>query len=152
MRYYSWFAFIALITLPSIIQAQNNFSPPKEALNLFNFYKPVMARRDNAIVDDPIVLIGDINSDKQEDCIISFFMTSKDGGNAIIGHECAIYLNTGLGMKVVGAFPDFSFCYTLDHIQDQVIYAKEYECQPPYNKIVRESKFVYKGGEIKVIP
>jgi hypothetical protein len=28
---------------------------------------------------------------------------------------------TDMGMKVVGAFPDFGFCYTLDHIENQVI-------------------------------
>jgi hypothetical protein len=73
------------------------------------------------------------------------------GGNAIIGNECDIYLNTDMGMKVVGAFPDFGFCYTLDHIENQVIYGEEYECQPPYNKVIRERKFAYKEGEIKVI-
>jgi len=92
MRYYSGLVFIAFIILPSIIQAQNNFSPAKEALKLFNSYKPAIEKKNNAIVDDPTMLIGDINGDKQEDCII-----------------------------------------------------------PPYNKFVRERKFAYKEGEIKII-
>jgi len=91
-------------------------------------------------------LPGDGDSDAH-----SFVMTSKNGGNAIIGHESAIYLNTGMNMKVVGGFPDCKFCYTLDHIHNQVIFGKEYECMPPYNHVLRERKFAYVGGKVKVI-
>ena len=149
---YLRFTFLIITGIPSIVRAQHNFSPAKEALRLFNLYKPTIEKKNNAIVDDPIVLTGDINGDSLTDCIISFVMTSKDGGNAIIGYESAIYLNKGTGMKVVGAFPAFKFCYGLEHIKNQVIYAREYECQPPYNKVIRKREFVYKEGEIRLIP
>lgn len=80
-----------------------------------------------------------------------FVMASRNGGNAIVGHESAIYLNSRTRMKVVGAFPAFNFCYTLDHIQDQVIFGKEYECMPPYNNVLRERKFVYVDAKIQLI-
>jgi hypothetical protein len=143
---------IAYTAIPSILLAQNNFSPAKESFRLFNKYKPTIERKNHAIVDDPQVIIGDINGDQKVDCIISFVMTSKDGGNLIIGHESAIYLNRGSKMKVVGAFPKFDFCYGIDHIKNQVIYAKEYECSPPYNKIIGERKFIYQEGKIRTIP
>ena len=74
----------------------------------------------------PIVVTGDINNDSLPDCIIYFVMTSKSGGNAIIGREAAIYINTGKKMKVVGAFPGLGFCYVVERISQQVIYMKEY--------------------------
>lgn len=143
--------FITL-TIPLPTSAQNKFAPGQEALKLFNKYKPLIERRNNAIIQNSVAIIGDINGDNKDDCIISFFMTSKDGGNAIIGHESAVYLNTGARMKIVGAFPQFNFCYTLDHIKDQIIFGKEYECKPPYNHILQERKFVYAGGKIKLFP
>lgn len=130
---------------------QRGLSPAKEALKLFDAYKPIIEKHNNAIVDEPVVLTGDINGDNQIDCIISFVMTSKDGGNAIIGHESAIYLNTGNGMKVAGAFPEFNFCYTLDHIKNEVIYGHEYECLPPYKKVIKSKRFIYNGGRIKIL-
>ncbi len=142
---------LAIFVLPNLIHAQQKFSPKKEALILFNKYRPVIERKNNAVVQNPIAIAGDINGDGKEDCIISFVMTSKDGGNAIIGHESAIYLNTGTSVKVAGAFPQFNFCYTLDHIKDQVIFGKEYECMPPYNTVLGERKFAYAGGKIRVI-
>jgi hypothetical protein len=130
-------------------KAQNSISPSKEALRLFNEYKPVIEKNNNAIVDEPKIITGDINNDGLEDCIIFFVMTSKNGGNAIIGQDAAIYINTGKRMKVVGAFPKFDFCYTADRILNQVIYLKEYKCEPPYNEFIRERKVVYQRGAIK---
>jgi hypothetical protein len=143
--------FFILIAFSTAGLTQERFSPGAAALKLFNKYKPVIERKNNAIVDEPVVIEGDINSDGKNDCIISFVMTAQNGGRAIIGHGSAIYLNTGTGVKVVGAFPDFPFCYTLDHIRDQVIFGKEYECAPPYNNILRDRKFKYVGGKIKEV-
>lgn len=140
-----------IFVLPNLIHAQQKFSPSKEALILFNKYRSVIERKNNAFVQNPTTIVGDINGDGKEDCIISFVMTSKDGGNAIIGHESAIYLNMGTSVKVVGAFPQFNFCYALDHIKDQIIFGREYECMPPYNTVLRERKFAYEGRKIKVI-
>lgn len=122
-----------------------------ESLALFNKYKPVIEEKNNAIVDNPTPIYGDINGDGKEDCIISYVLISKDGGNAIIGHEAAIYMNTGTAMKMTGNFPSFKFCYNLEYIKNQVIYAKEYECKPPYNTRVRERKFRYALGKVKLI-
>lgn len=143
--------FIAMVLLPYWGLSQQRFSSRKEALALFNKYKPVIESKNKAIVDEPTVITGDINGDGKEDCIVSFVMTSRDGGNAIIGRESAVYLNMGTRMKVAGAFPRLSFCYVPDYIKDQAIYAKEYECKPPYNAIIKERKFVYSKGKIKVI-
>lgn len=149
---YSRLIVLILVILPSFSRGQETFSPAKEALKLFNSYKPIIEKHNNAIVDDPIVLVGDINGDNQSDCIISFIITSKDGGNAIIGHESAIYINTGTGMKVVGAFPKFDFCYSLKYIKNQVIYGSEYECHSPYLEVIRQRKFIYNQGRIKALP
>jgi hypothetical protein len=151
LSYYTGIITLTFIAFPTLAQAQNSFSPGQKALALFNKYKPVIEKKNNAIVDDPKVTTGDINGDGKDDCIISFVMTSKDGGNAIIGADAAIYLNTGTDMKVVGTFPGFKFCFYPDHIRNQVIYAKEYECKPPYLHIIREREFIYKGGRIVLI-
>jgi hypothetical protein len=142
---------LVMVLWPGLTPFQQKFSPRKEALALFNKYQPVIERKNNAIVDTPNAIVGDINGDGKEDCIVSFVMTSRDGGNAIIGHESIIYLNMGTGMKVAGAFPAYKFCYRIGHIKDQVIYAKEYECKPPYNTVLGEKKFNYTKGEIKII-
>jgi hypothetical protein len=68
-----------------------------------------------------------------------------------IGREAVIYLNRGKAMKATGGFPAFNFCYNLERIKEQVIYAKEYECKPPYNTEVRERKFKFVYGKIKLI-
>jgi hypothetical protein len=142
---------LVIISVPYISLAQQHFSPKEISLKLFNKYKPVIERKNEAIVDTPDAITGDINGDGREDCIVSFVMTSKNGGNALIGHGSAIYLNTGASMKIVGAFPEFKFCYYLDHIQDQVIFGKEYDCAPPYNNIIRERKFAFVDGKIKEV-
>ena len=151
MTCYLRLVLIAFMAIPLITSAQNSYSPAEEALKLFDTYKLVIEKKNNAIVDDPKVISGDINGDNKSDCIISFVMTSKDGGNLIIGYGSAIYLNTGTGMKVVGAFPEFGFCYTLDRIKGQIIYAKEHECQPPCLKIIRQREFAYAKGKIRII-
>ena len=140
--------WLVMVAMPVMARAQQNFSPKEESLKLFNKYKPVIEKRYDAIVNASDPVSGDINGDGKEDCIISFLMYAKDGGNAHTGSGSAIYLNTGTGMKVVGAFPECPFCYYLDHIQDLVIYGKEYECAPPYNKIIRDRKFKYVAGKI----
>lgn len=132
----------------SAAESQTSFSPSKEALRLVNNYKPTIERNNNAIVDEPTVICGDINNDSLEDCIIFFVMTNRAGGNAIIGQEAAIYINKGKKMKVVGAFPKFDFCYSIDKIKDQIINLKEYKCEPPYNEFVRERKVIYRNGVI----
>ncbi len=85
---------------------------------------------------------------KKEDCIIFFVLTSNEGGNAIMDRQGAICLNTGTGMKVIGAFPSFNFCYSIDYIKHQVIYASEYKCMPPYDEMIGKRKFVYKDRKI----
>jgi hypothetical protein len=138
-----------LIVMSLSAKSQNSFSPSKEALRLFNQYKPTIEKHNRAIVDEPKVISGDINNDSLEDCIIFFVMASKDGGNAIIGQDAAIYVNMGKKMKVIGAFPKFGFCYTVDNIRNQIIYLKEYKCEPPYNEFVRERKIIYHNGTVK---
>lgn len=137
-----------LISLSLSSMAQNSFSPAKEALRLFNKYKPTIEKNNSAIVDEPKVISGDINNDSLEDCIIYFIMTPKEAGNAIIDREAAIYINKGKQMKVSGAFPKFDFCYTVDRIQNQTIYLKEYKCQPPYSEFIREREVIYQNGSI----
>ncbi|HKB44877.1 MAG TPA: hypothetical protein VKC90_10825 [Chitinophagaceae bacterium] len=138
-----------LIVLGLSAAAQNSFSPVREALRLFNKYKPTIEKDNDAIVDEPKVISGDINNDSLEDCIIFFVMTSKDGGNVITDQEAAIYINKGNRMKVVGAFPKFNFCYAVDRIDKQVIYLKEYKCAPPYNEFIKEHRVIYLNGTIK---
>lgn len=106
--------------------------PAAEALRQFNTYKPTIERKENAIVDEPTAIIGDLNGDGRRDCIIFFVMTPKGGGNAIVGRQAAVYLNTGTGMKVDGAFPDLSECYTVERIAAGQIFLDYYECAPPY--------------------
>lgn len=133
----------------SVSGAAQNFSPSKEALRLFLKYKPTIERTNHAVVDEPVIVPGDINGDSLQDCIIFFIMTPADGGNAIIGRQAAIYINTGKKMKVTGAFPSLGFCYVVDRIFHQVIYVKEYKCRPPYNEYVKEHRFVYQDGSVK---
>lgn len=144
-------SFLVIIMLPYMALAQQHFSPKEESLKLFNKYKPVIEKKNDAVVDNAVAITGDINGDGKEDCIVSFVLVGKDGGNALLGDGSAIYLNTDVGMKVVGAFPECKFCFYLDHIHDQIIFAKEYECAPPYNKIIRDRKFTYVNGKIKEV-
>lgn len=137
--------------LYAFFSVEEDFIPRRNAVELFNKYKLVIEWKKEVIVDNPTPIFGDINGDGKEDCIISYVMLSKNGGNAIVGKDAVIYLNTGKAMKMTGSFPSFNFCYTLHHIKNQVIYATEYECQPPYNTIVRERKFRYVEGEITLI-
>jgi len=141
-------SLLVIIAMPCWGLARQSFSPKEESLKLFNKYKPVIEKRHEAIVEPSDPISGDINGDGKEDCIISFIMYSQHGGNAHIGAGSAIYLNTGTGMKVVGAFPEFRYCYYLNNIRDQIIFGKEYECAPPYMKILRDRKFKYVAGKI----
>ena len=88
MTYYLRLVLIAFTATPLSIRAQNSYLPAVEALKLFNTYKPVIEKKNNAIVDAP---------------------------------------------------------------KGQIIYAKEHECQPPYLKIIRQRKFAYIKGKIRVI-
>ena len=115
---------------------------------MFNKYKATIEKTNGGIVDEPKVITGDINGDNLEDCIIYFVMTPKEGGNLIIDEEAAIYLNTGKNMKVVGAFPKFDFCYSVDRIRNHIIYLKEYKCEPPYNEIIGERQVEYNKGTV----
>lgn len=152
MRIGSRVSLLVMMAIPYMGWAQQHFSPRSASLKLFYKYKPVIEKKNDAIVDNTVAITGDINGDGKEDCIVSFVLVGKDGGNALLGDGSAIYINTGTGMKVTGAFPAVDFCYYLDHIQDQIIFAKEYECAPPYNNIIRVRKFSYVNGKIKEVP
>ena len=124
-----------------IVSGQESFSPAKEALKLFNAYKPTIEKTNEAIVDKPKQILGDLDGDGKIDCIIFFVMTSKNGGNAIIGQDAAIYINKGTGMKVVGNF-NLDICYSIEKIKNRIIYVNEYECAPPYDTFVRKRKYM----------
>ncbi len=53
----------ALVPVHALVQT--GFSPAKESLKLFNKYIPVIEEKNNAIVDKPNVITGDINGDKK---------------------------------------------------------------------------------------
>lgn len=139
---------IFLVLLPFIGIGQMKYDPKKEALRLFNEYKPKIEETNDAIVDDPKIFVGDLNEDGLPDCVIAFAMTPKNGGNGIVGSDNVIYLNTGKGMKVTGAFPHFRRCYFIDSIEKGVIYIEYYKCAPPYNEITGQGKLVYQKGKI----
>jgi hypothetical protein len=73
---------------------EDDFIPQQEAMVLFNKYKPVIENKNNAIVDNPTPVSGDINGDGKDDCIISYVLIAKDGGNAIINGKVVVYLLT----------------------------------------------------------
>ena len=129
---------------------QQSFSPGKEALKLFTAYKPAIEQTNNAIVDDPKQVLGDLNGDGKTDCIIFFVMTSKHGGNALVGQDAAIYINKGTTMKVIGSF-NLDICYSVENIRNKIIYVNEYECAPPYSTFLRKRKYVLKGNKLSEI-
>lgn len=102
-------------------------------------------------MDDVQAIEGDINGDGRPDCILSYVFTPKEGGNAIVGHVCTIYINTGNGMKNAGNFPEFKFCYGLDKIENQLIIVGKYTCMPPYNDDLGKAKLAYRGGKIVLV-
>lgn len=124
--------FKIALFLPVASHAQS-FDPATEALRQFNAFKPKIEASEQATVDNPQTITGDLNGDGRTDCLIFFVLTPKDGGNAIIGRQTAVYLNTGRGMKVDGAFPDLDICYVPEAISRGRIRMGSYECAPPYN-------------------
>ena len=54
----------------------------------------------------------------------------------------------GKDMKVAGSFPDFKFCYEVDQIRDQIIYIKQYACEPPYDTFRKNSYLAFRNGKI----
>lgn len=77
-------AFPLFIAIPLAVLAQYGFSAKVEALKLFNKYKPVIEKKHNAVVENPRILVGDVNGDGKEDCIVSFVMTSRNGAKNYI--------------------------------------------------------------------
>ena len=140
--------FTFFVLLPFIGIGQVKYDPAKEALRLFNKYKPKIEETNNAIVDERKTFIGDLNGDGLPDCVVTFVMTSKDGGNMIAGSENVIYLNTGNGMKVSGAFPHFKYCFFVDDIKDGVIHIEKYKCAPPYAEVTGKARLIYRNGKI----
>lgn len=146
----SIFLVVLLFVVSNGFAQKRDFNPRKEALDEFERYIPFFGYNDD-IVDNPTPIYGDINGDGAEDCIISYYLISKKGGNAIVGHVAAIYLNIDSSMKWADHFPLFIHCYTLEYIKDQVIYGKQYKCKPPYNTVVRERKFKFVKGKLRLI-
>jgi len=144
--------FLILIFLPfvMVVKGQQTFSPTKEALKLFNSYKPTIEKSNDAIVDEPHAITGDLNGDGKEDCIISFVMTPKSGGNIIVGRDAAIYINKGNRMKVIGSF-NLDICYKVEKIANLIIYVNEYECSPPYNTFIETRKYKLTGAKLSEI-
>lgn len=128
--------------------AQSGSSPAADALRQFNAYKPVIERTQKARVDEPHPITGDINGDGLADCIVFFVLTPLTGGNAIIGRQAAVYLNTGKGVKVAGQFPELDFCYSVNKIVSGVIYLDDYRCAPPYNEQIGTRKYRWQSGKL----
>lgn len=124
--------FSVLLSGPTL-QAQQARGPVAEALRQFEAYKPTIEAREDAIVEGPEAISGDLNGDGLTDCLLHFILLPQGGGNAIIGRQTAVYLNNGTGMKVDGAFPELDVCYVPEAIEKGVIRMRIYECAPPYN-------------------
>ncbi len=93
----------------------------KEAESKFNAYMPQIASSHDARVNYGGFLTGDITNDGLDDVVIYFFLSPKDGGNAMWGHSLVFYENFGNKVKVIGGFePDYKF-YT-EKIKDGKIY------------------------------
>lgn len=140
------FTIFLLLTTQSV-RAQA-FDPATASLKLFNAYKPTIERRENAVVDNPAAIVGDLNGDGLVDCILYFVLTPKGGGNAVIDRQAAVYLNTGNSMKVNGAFPKLNYCFGVNKIIDGLIYVDSYECAPPYNSKLGTYTYRWKNGKL----
>lgn len=139
---------ICCLSLASAASAQSAATTKADALRLFNQYKPTIEQSNDAAVDEPRILTGDLNGDRRLDAVVFFVMTPKDGGNAIIGREAAIYLGTAKGLKVAGSFPTVDECWAPDAIRGGIVYATSYECAPPYMKAVGKVRFKWDGKKV----
>lgn len=131
--------------------SQPAYTPAGRSLELFRQYQPVIEKTNEAIVQEPLAVTGDINGDSLEDCIVFFVLTPRTGGNIVVDRQAAVYLNTGSTMKVAGAFPDLHYCYVVDRIAGQLIYIKEYRCRPPYDEYVAEHRLAWRKGKIRLL-
>jgi hypothetical protein len=138
-----------LLMLGIATHAQAQSDPAGESLRQFSAYKSTIERTENAVVDNPTAITGDLNGDGRADCIVFFVMTPKGGGNAIIGRKAAVYLNTARGMKVDGAFPELRQCYAVDRISAGKIFLSYYECAPPY--MTKTGAGIYRWQNRKLI-
>lgn len=137
---------VALLTLVGgTAKAQSAATTRAQSLKMFNAYKPTIEAKNNAVVDEPKVLTGDVNRDGRTDAVVFFVMTPKGGGNAIVGREAAVYLGTPKGLKVAGDFPDVEECWAPDAIRGGVVYGTSYECAPPYMAAVGKVSFKWDG-------
>ena len=148
MKHYKIMMLPLLLTAASA-GAQTRYDPATEAQRLFESYRPTIARTEHAVVDDPTAITGDLNGDGLTDCILYFVLTPEEGGNMIVGRKAAVYLNTGTGMKVDGAFPDLSYCFVVDKIASGVIYVNSYQCAPPYN--TKKGAYRYRWAGKKLV-
>lgn len=139
-----------LLIHTAALQAQT-FSPETESLRLFEKYKPTIEKANNAIAQPPTVITGDLNSDGLTDCLLFFVLTPKEGGNAVLDRQTAVYINNGQSMKIGGAFPQVNFCYVPTKIEAGIVYADEYICPPPYNDKKGTRKFKYRNGKIVTV-
>ncbi len=130
--------------------SQTTYNPADASKKLFEQYKPVIERKEQAVVDEPKAITGDLNGDGLADCILYFVLTPKDGGNMIVDRQAAVYLNTGHGMKVAGAFPDLG-CYVVDRVAGGIIYVSMYECAPPYSTKTGSRRYRWNGGKLTSI-
>ncbi len=139
----------AFLTLPpTAVLAQSVSATRAEALRLFNQHKPSIEAANNAAVDEPQILTGDLNGDARLDAVVFFVMTPADGGNAIVNREAAVYLSGPKSLKVAGDFPKVAECWVPDAIRGGVVYATSYECAPPYSTAVGKLRFRWNGKKM----
>lgn len=142
--------FLCFLLAATAVGAQT-VEPEAEAQRLFEKYRPTIEKKNGAVVQPPTAVTGDINGDGLKDCLLHFVLTPKEGGNLIVDSQTAVYLNTGTGMKVAGAFPRVNFCYVPQRIEKGIIYADEYVCAPPYNEKKGVRKFRYVNNKISLV-
>ncbi|QKJ31759.1 hypothetical protein HQ865_18965 [Mucilaginibacter mali] len=147
MKKFNTHMLTLLLCIPVFVFAQKRL-PADEALKLFKPTIPAIEKQTKGIVQEPNVFIGDINGDKKPDCIVSYVVTPKEGGNAIMQHTSVIYLNTGNGMRNAGSFPDLKFCYGISAIKDGLIMIDKIKCAPPYMEVTGRGKLAYRDGKI----
>ena len=131
--------------------AQQAYDPAATSQRLFDDYKANIARTKDAAVNAADPVVGDLNGDGRADCLISLVLTPKEGGNAIIGYRTAVYLNTGKGMKVAGAFPDLNYCYGVKNSRAGIINVEEIECAPPYMTPVATHRYRWQRGRLVAV-
>lgn len=138
------FLFFLILSLSSMLNAQNSFEAQNKILQQFDHLIPK-----SASFASWTLFTGDINGDKKKDYIFSYILTNKYQRSRHAGSGVLVLTkDRAKKFKILGHIPaKNNNIYSFNSFSKSVLQVNEYDAASQYQRVKRILKFKQRGNK-----